>query len=47
MDAQDAARTGNNQEENMETQISRRSFLTGLGAAGIAVAGAGLAGCAP
>ena len=31
----------------METQISRRSFLTGLGAAGIAVAGAGLAGCAP
>lgn len=31
----------------MGTELTRRSFLTGLGVAGIAAAGAGLAGCAP
>jgi 2,4-dienoyl-CoA reductase-like NADH-dependent reductase (Old Yellow Enzyme family)/thioredoxin reductase len=28
-------------------EVSRRQFLTGMGAAGLAVAGAGLAGCSP
>ena len=31
----------------MGTELTRRSFLAGLGVAGIAAAGAGLAGCAP
>lgn len=31
----------------MGTEVSRRSFLAGLGAAGLAAAGAGLVGCAP
>lgn len=31
----------------MGAELTRRSFLTGLGVAGIAAAGAGLAGCAP
>jgi len=31
----------------MEKEVSRRGFLLGMGAAGVAVAGAGLAACAP
>ncbi|MCL2827006.1 MAG: twin-arginine translocation signal domain-containing protein, partial [Eggerthellaceae bacterium] len=31
----------------MKTEVSRRQFLTGVGLAGLAAAGAGLAGCTP